>query len=212
MRARWSARRWACTRQGGASNTRNVDRRQSLRESKAASGRLSRFRGWKVIKAGIVGGTGYTGVELLRLLSQHGGVTLRAITSRKEAGTPVSGLFPGLRGQVDLAFSEPGAQALRGCDVVFFATPNGVAMNEARAVLEAGARIIDLSADFRIRDLADWERWYKMKHAAPELVRQAVYGLCELNRERIRDARLVANPGCYPTAVQLGFAPLLETE
>jgi N-acetyl-gamma-glutamyl-phosphate reductase len=163
-----------------------------------------------MIKAGIVGGTGYTGVELLRLLVQHPDVELRAITSRKEAGSAVTAMFPGLRGHVDLSFSEPGAQAWRGCEVVFFATPNGVAMNEARAVLESGARIVDLSADFRIRDVAEWERWYKAKHAAPELVREAVYGLCELNREQIRGARLVANPGCYPTAVQLGFLPLLE--
>jgi N-acetyl-gamma-glutamyl-phosphate reductase len=163
-----------------------------------------------MIKAGIVGGTGYTGVELLRLLVQHGDVELRAITSRKEAGMPVARMFPGLRGHVDLAFSEPSAEGLRGCDVVFFATPNGVAMNEARAVLEAGARIVDLSADFRIRELAEWERWYGMKHASPELLAEAVYGLCEVNRERIRAARLVANPGCYPTAVQLGFLPLVE--
>ena len=163
-----------------------------------------------MVKVGIVGGTGYTGVELLRLLVQHPQVELRAVTSRKEAGTPVAAMFPGLRRHVSLAFSEPSAQALRGCDVVFFATPNGVAMNEARAVLEAGARIVDLSADFRIRDVAEWERWYRMKHAAPELVREAVYGLCELNREHIRGARLVANPGCYPTATQLGFLPLVE--
>jgi N-acetyl-gamma-glutamyl-phosphate reductase len=163
-----------------------------------------------MIKAGIVGGTGYTGIELLRLLVQHPQVELRAITSRKEAGTPVSAMFPSLRGRVDLAFTEPTREALRGCDLVFFATPNGVAMGEARALLEAGARVIDLSADFRIQDLAEWERFYKTKHAAPELVREAVYGLCEVNRERIRGARLVANPGCYPTAVQLGLLPLLE--
>jgi N-acetyl-gamma-glutamyl-phosphate reductase len=150
-------------------------------------------------------------VELLRLLAPRRDVELRAITSRKEAGSAVSAMFPGLRGHVDLKFSEPSAQGLRGCDVVFFATPNGVAMNEARAVLDAGARIVDLSADFRIRDVAEWERWYKMKHSAPELVRDAVYGLCEVNRERIRGARLVANPGCYPTAVQLGFLPLVES-
>ena len=163
-----------------------------------------------MIKVGIVGGTGYTGVELLRLLVQHPEAELRAITSRKEAGSPVSAMFPGLRRQVDLKFTEPTPQALRGCDVVFFATPNGVAMGEARAALDGGARVIDLSADFRIRDLAEWERWYKTKHAAPELAREAVYGLCEVNRERIRGARLVANPGCYPTAVQLGFLPLIE--
>jgi len=164
-----------------------------------------------MIKAGIVGGTGYTGVELLRLLAQHPNVELKAITSRKEAGTAVSAIFPSLRGRVDLAFTEPGAARLRGCDVVFFATPNGVAMNEARAILDAGARLVDLSADFRLRDIVEWERWYKVKHAAPELAGEAVYGLCELNRERIRGARLVANPGCYPTAVQLGLLPLAES-
>jgi N-acetyl-gamma-glutamyl-phosphate reductase len=163
-----------------------------------------------MVKAGIVGGTGYTGIELLRLLAQHPRVELKAITSRKEAGTPVAAMFPSLRRRVELAFTEPNMQALRGCDVVFFATPNGVAMNEARAVLDSGARLVDLSADFRLKDVAEWENWYKMKHAAPELLRDAVYGLCELNRERIRGARLVANPGCYPTATQLGFLPLVE--
>jgi N-acetyl-gamma-glutamyl-phosphate reductase len=163
-----------------------------------------------MIKAGIVGGTGYTGVELLRLLAQHPGVELRAITSRKEAGTPVSAMFPSLRRHVDLAFTEPDAKALRGCDVVFFATPHGVAMNDSPALIDAGVKVIDLSADFRLQNLAEWERWYKMKHTAPALVREAVYGLCELNRERIRSARLIANPGCYPTAIQLGLLPLVE--
>ncbi len=163
-----------------------------------------------MLKAGIVGGTGYTGVELLRLLAQHPQVELKAITSRKEAGTPVSAMFPSLRRRVELAFSEPSAETLRGCDVVFFATPNGVAMGEARALLDSGARVIDLSADFRIKDVAEWERWYKVKHAAPELIAQAVYGLPEVNREGIRGARLVANPGCYPTATQLAFLPLVE--
>ena len=164
-----------------------------------------------MIKAGIVGGTGYTGVELLRLLAQHPQVELAAITSRKEAGTAVSALFPSLRGRVSLSFCAPDAAALGKCDVVFFATPNGVAMSEARALVDAGARVIDLSADFRLRDVAEWERWYTKKHADPGLVAQAVYGLCEVNRERIRGARLVANPGCYPTAVQLGFLPLAES-
>lgn len=163
-----------------------------------------------MIKAGIVGGTGYTGVELLRLLAQHPQVELAAITSRKEAGTPVNAMFPSLRGRVALAFSEPDRAPLRQCDVVFFATPNGVAMGEARALVDAGVRVIDLSADFRIRDVLEWERWYRMKHAAPELVAHAAYGLCEVNRAAIRTARLVANPGCYPTSVQLGFLPLVE--
>jgi N-acetyl-gamma-glutamyl-phosphate reductase len=122
----------------------------------------------------------------------------------------VARMFPSLRRRVELAFTEPTARALAGCDVVFFATPNGVAMTEARAILEAGARVVDLSADFRIKDVAEWERWYKTKHAAPELVAQAVYGLPEMNRDQVRKARLVANPGCYPTSVQLGFLPLVE--
>jgi N-acetyl-gamma-glutamyl-phosphate reductase len=163
-----------------------------------------------MIKAGIVGGTGYTGVELLRLLSQHPEVEIAAITSRQDAGTAVSALFPSLRGRVKLAFEHPDKAGLKKCDVVFFATPNGVAMGEARALLDAGARVVDISADFRIKDVAEWERWYKVKHASPDLVAQAVYGLCEINREQIRGARLVANPGCYPTAVQLGLLPLVE--
>jgi N-acetyl-gamma-glutamyl-phosphate reductase len=163
------------------------------------------------IKVGIVGGTGYTGVELLRLLVQHPRCELKVITSRKEAGMSVSDMFPNLRGRVSLAFSEPSRDALAACDVVFFATPNGVAMNEARALHDAGVRLIDIAADFRIRDVALWEQWYKMKHACPELVAQAVYGLPEVNRSRIREARIVANPGCYPTAVQLGFLPLVES-
>jgi N-acetyl-gamma-glutamyl-phosphate reductase len=163
-----------------------------------------------MIRAGIVGGTGYTGVELMRLLARHSGVELVAVTSRKDAGTPVAKMFPSLRGHVQLDFTEPDQAVLGKCDVVFFATPNGVAMTESRALLDSGARIVDLSADFRIRDIAEWERWYGVKHASPELVGQAVYGLCEVNRARIREARLVANPGCYPTAVQLGFLPLVE--
>jgi N-acetyl-gamma-glutamyl-phosphate reductase len=163
-----------------------------------------------MIKVGIVGGTGYTGVELLRLLAQHPGVELVAITSRKETGMPVADLFPSLRGHVALAFSDPTDAPLTRCDVVFFATPNGVAMGEARALAEAGVRIVDVSADFRIRDIGEWEKWYRMKHAAPELVAEAVYGLPEMNRASIRKARIVANPGCYPTAVQLGLLPLVE--
>ncbi|MGQ9686517.1 MAG: N-acetyl-gamma-glutamyl-phosphate reductase [Thiobacillaceae bacterium] len=163
-----------------------------------------------MLKAGIVGGTGYTGVELLRLLSQHPRVEITAITSRKEAGMPVADMFPSLRGRVDMAFSTPEDAPLKRCDVVFFATPNGVAMQQTRELLEAGVRVIDLAADFRIQDIAEWQRWYGMQHACPDLVAEAVYGLPEVNRDRIRRARLVANPGCYPTAVQLGFLPLIE--
>ncbi len=163
-----------------------------------------------MIKVGIVGGTGYTGVELLRLLAQHPEVRLQAITSRKEAGMPVSDMFPSLRGRVELKFVEPGDGGLASCDVVFFATPNGIAMQETRALLDAGVRVIDLAADFRIKDVAVWEKWYGMQHACPDLIAEAVYGLPELNRDRIKGARLVANPGCYPTAAQLGLLPLME--
>ena len=162
------------------------------------------------IRIGIVGGTGYTGVELLRLLAQHPNCELAAITSRKEAGTGVADMFPNLRGRVNLKFSDPEKAGLKACDLVFFATPNGVAMGEARALLDGGVRIIDIAADFRIQDVAVWEQWYGVKHACPDLVAEAVYGLPEVNRERIREARIVANPGCYPTAVQLGLLPLVE--
>ena len=163
-----------------------------------------------MIKVGIVGGTGYTGVELLRLLAQHPQVEITAITSRGEAGTAVADMFPSLRGRISLKFSDPKDAPLDRCDVVFFATPNGVAMQQTRPLLDAGVRVIDLAADFRIKDIAVWEKWYGMTHAAPDLVAEAVYGLPEVNREAIRKARLVANPGCYPTATQLGFLPLVE--
>lgn len=163
-----------------------------------------------MIKVGVVGGTGYTGIELLRLLAQHPDVQLKAITSRGEAGQKVADMFPSLRGRVDIAFETPQAAGLDTCDVVFFATPNGIAMQQTRDLLAAGVRVIDLAADFRISDVAEWEKWYGMSHAAPELVKEAVYGLPEVNRSQISGARLVANPGCYPTAVQLGFLPLVE--
>lgn len=163
-----------------------------------------------MIRVGIVGGTGYTGAELLRLLSAHPEVELAVITSRSEAGMPVAELFPQLRGRVDLAFSEPDAGRLAECDALFFATPNGTAMQMVPELLARGSRVVDLAADFRLKDSALWERWYGMAHACPELLPEAVYGLPELNRQAIRGARLVANPGCYPTAVTLGFLPLLE--
>jgi len=163
------------------------------------------------MKVGIVGGTGYTGVELLRLLVTHPAAELSVITSRSEAGTAVAELFPNLRGRVDLSFSEPDPETLGDCDLVFFATPNGTAMKMVPELLAQGAKVIDLAADFRLRDPAEWERWYGMPHACPELLAESVYGLPELNREAVREARLVANPGCYPTAVTLGLMPLLES-
>jgi N-acetyl-gamma-glutamyl-phosphate reductase len=164
------------------------------------------------IRAGIVGGTGYAGAELLRLLAQHPAVELLAITSRGEAGTPVDRLFTSLRGRVGLTFVEPSAAALERCHVVFFATPHGVAMSQARQLLAAGVRIIDLAADFRLRDGAEFERWYKIPHACPELLGEAVYALPEAARDAIRHARILAMPGCYPTSVLLGLLPLTRLD
>jgi N-acetyl-gamma-glutamyl-phosphate reductase len=161
-------------------------------------------------RVGIVGGTGYTGSELLRLLARHPGAQVAAITSRGEAGMAVADLFPHLRGRVDLRFREPDPVLLAECDLVFFATPNGTAMKMVPDLLARGVKVIDLAADFRLKDPAEWERWYGMPHACPDLLAEAVYGLPEVHRDQIRSARLVANPGCYPTATTLGLLPLLE--
>jgi len=163
-----------------------------------------------MIKIGIVGGTGYTGVELLRILAMHPQAQITAITSRKDAGMPVAEMYPSLRGRVDLAFTTPDEARLTECDLAFFATPHGVAMAQAPDLLAAGVKVIDLAADFRLQDLPTFERWYGMAHTCPDLLREAAYGLPELNREAIRNARVVGNPGCYPTSVQLGYAPLLK--
>ncbi len=163
-----------------------------------------------MIQAGIIGGTGYTGVELLRILTLHPEVQIHKVTSRADAGKRVDSLYPNLRGYVDAVFTEPSMESLGECDVVFFATPNGTAMRMAEPLLERGVKIIDLAADFRLTDPAAWEHWYGEPHTCPRLLQEAVYGLPEINRERLRNARLVANPGCYPTAVQLGLLPLVE--
>ena len=163
-----------------------------------------------MIKAGIVGGTGYTGVELLRLLVAHPEVELSVITSRSESGKMVSDLYPNLRGHLNIAFQEPRLEELSQCDLVFFATPNGTAMNMAADLLAAGVKVIDLAADFRLQDATEWKQWYGMDHACPDILAEAVYGMPEINREAIKSARIIANPGCYPTAVTLGFLPLIE--
>lgn len=165
-----------------------------------------------MIRVGVVGGSGYTGAELLRILAAHPQVELAVITSRASVGKSVADIYPHLRGIINADFAEPSVNSLRRCNLVFFATPNGVAMTMAGELIAAGVRVIDLAADFRLEELAVWEQNYAMSHAAPQLLQQAVYGLPELNRESIRGAQLVANPGCYPTAVALGFLPLLAED
>lgn len=164
-----------------------------------------------MISVGIVGGTGYTGVELLRILLRHPKAQVRVLTSRTEAGKPVADMFPNLRGHTDLQFSDLNIDALKECDVVFFATPHGVAMQHAKDLITAGTKVIDLAADFRLQNLEQFEKWYGMEHACPDVLKDSVYGLTELNREKIKQAQVIGNPGCYPTTVQLGLAPLLKS-
>ncbi len=163
------------------------------------------------VNIGIVGATGYAGGELLRLLSARSDVCVAAITSDRAAGKHVTDFYPALRGWLDLYFDSPSLDSLVECDLVFFATPHGVAMNMAPDLLEAGKRVVDLSADFRLRDADVWASWYGQAHKAPEWLPQAVYGLPELSRSGIDNARLVAAPGCFVTAVVLGLKPLLES-
>jgi N-acetyl-gamma-glutamyl-phosphate reductase len=160
----------------------------------------------------VVGASGYTGVELLRLLSQHPDSELVCVTSRQYAGQAVCEVFPSLQGSLDLAFEDINSASLAGrVDLVFTAVPHQTAMGIIPDLLSAGCRVIDLSADFRISDVATYEAWYQ-EHTAKELLNEAVYGLPELFREQIPSARLVANPGCYPTSVALALAPLLEND
>jgi N-acetyl-gamma-glutamyl-phosphate reductase len=162
------------------------------------------------IKVGIVGGTGYTGAELLRLLLPHPQVEVVLLTSRQEAGRRADVQFPQLRGRCELKYVLPEIGSLAACDAVFFATPHGAAMGLAPALVGRGVRVIDLSADFRLRDTAVFKQWYGMEHSAISLLAESVYGLPEVNRDAIRTARVIGCPGCYPTAVQLGLIPLLK--
>lgn len=163
-----------------------------------------------MIKVGIVGGTGYTGIELLRLLALHPEVSVTVVTSRADAGKNLNTIYPNLRDLYDLKFTAPTFESLKNCDVVFFATPNGIAMTMAEQLLDTGVKVIDLSADFRLKDVKVWEKWYGMAHACPDLIKESVYGLPEVNRAQLKTASLIACAGCYPTAVQLGLMPLME--
>ncbi len=164
-----------------------------------------------MLKVGIIGATGYTGAELLRLLANHDVVEVVLVTSRAEAGTSVSELYPHLKNVCDLTFEEPTPDRLSLLDVVFFATPHGVAQAMMKNVIHSNLVVIDLSADFRIRNQSIWEDWYGQNHGAPELLSEAVYGLPESNRKYLRTADLIACPGCYPTSIQLGLLPLLKS-
>ncbi len=163
-----------------------------------------------MINVGIVGATGYTGVELLRLLSAHKGVAVKVVTSNSEKGKAVADVFPNLRSIIDLKFVEHDSKQLNTCDLVFFATPHATAMHYVPGLLAQGCKVIDLSADFRIKDIQVWEHWYQVKHTCPDLLQSAVYGLPELNRAEIKSASLIANPGCYPTAIILALLPALK--
>ena len=168
------------------------------------------------ISVGIVGGTGYTGVELLRILSRHPLVIVKYLTSRSEAGKSVSEIFPSLRGVCDLAFcdmtDETMAMMARDCDVVFFATPHGVAMAHTPALVAQGVKVIDLGADFRLQSLNEFEQWYGMVHTCPDILKDSVYGLTEVMRTKVATAKVIANPGCYPTTAILGLKPIIDTE
>lgn len=164
------------------------------------------------IKVGIVGGTGYTGVELIRLLVNHPHAQITMLTSRSEAGKKASDIFPSLRGLSDVVFSDADDEKLTACDVVFFATPHGVAMKSAPYLTEKGVKVIDLAADFRLQDLDAFSKWYGMAHDCPDVLKQSAYGLPEVNRDAIKDAKVVGNPGCYPTTAILGLSAIIDEQ
>ena len=166
-----------------------------------------------MIKVGIVGTSGYAGSELLRLLQGHPEAEVVYVASTTKVGQRVDEVLPGFAGIVDLAFEPVDAEAMgKRCDVVFTATPHGVAGTLAGGILAGGAVLIDIGSDFRFADTAVYEAWYGEKHHAPELVERAVYGLVELFREQVRQAQIIANPGCYPTSALLALAPLAAND
>ena len=164
-----------------------------------------------MISVGIVGASGYTGEELVKILLKHTDVSIDVLTSRTHLGKSVDEVFE-LDKKLVKNFLEPTVDNLINCDVVFFASPNGVAMNMARGLLEHNVKIIDISADFRISDVDTWEQWYGQKHVCPELISESVYGLPEIKNQRLKiaDAKIVANPGCYPTASLLCLMPIAD--
>jgi len=174
--------------------------------------RNSSTQGNCMIKVGIVGGSGYTGVELLRLLADHPYVKLKVITSRRDNGVAISDVYPSFRQKTDLKFSTLDKDSLIECDIVFFATPCGIAMSQATRLIKSNIKVIDLGADFRLQDTSTFEKYYKIKHSCPDLLKEAIYGLPELNRTAIKSAKIIGNPGCYPTTIQIALAPLLRAD
>ena len=167
----------------------------------------------KQIKVGLVGVTGYTGMELARLMENHPSMTLACVTSRSEAGQPLCAIYPFLQDMKagDIIISQPEPELLASrCDLVFLAVPHGAAMEMAAALRAKNLKVVDLSADFRLRDASVFKQWYKADHTQTECLAEAVYGLPELHAADIAKASLVANPGCYPTASILGLAPALR--
>jgi N-acetyl-gamma-glutamyl-phosphate reductase len=160
-------------------------------------------------KVAIVGATGYSGIELIALLANHPKVSIRTITSNSHQGERISDIYPGLRNVLDIKLVATKMSNIKECDIVFFATPNGIASKYAVELLNTNKKIIDLAADFRLNDIKQWDKHYNIKHPCPKLLEKAIYGLPELNREKIKKTNLLANPGCYPTATLLAIAPLL---
>jgi N-acetyl-gamma-glutamyl-phosphate reductase len=163
----------------------------------------------KKIKACVVGASGYSGYELVRLLLNHPNVDVEAVCGVSEVGQRLDNVFPYFKGKSDVSFTIADDNLDRNLDVIFFATPDGVAMSYAKRFLDKGVKVIDVSGDFRIKDTDLYEKWYGRKHTEPELLKESVYGLCELYKDEIKGKSLIANPGCYPTAAILSITPLL---
>lgn len=163
-----------------------------------------------MVKVGVVGASGYTGAELIRLLLAHPKAEVSLITSESYQGKKISSLYPNLKGICDLSFSSYNAKGAKKAEVIFVALPHGAAMKVVPELLGGTRKVIDLSGDFRLMSADDYKAWYKTSHAAPKLLGKAVYGLCEVNRSLIKKSHFVSNPGCYPTAIILGIAPLLK--
>jgi len=165
-----------------------------------------------MIKIGIAGASGYTGLELIRLLLNHPEVELTVLTSETYKGKSIADVFPSLNGIIDIELQPFDSEIAKACDVVFLALPHTTAMDKLPQLLESDCKVIDLSADYRLKNADAYPKWYSLTHTHPELLSKVVYGLPELYREEIKSAQAIANPGCYPTSVILALAPLMKTD